>query len=119
MAQEKNNTTLILNIIITLLLIALVTVSAYRKMPVDDPGEYDTCVEWQGGIGLDNLITKLYDFREGKIIREYYIEGPMDLVFHEPGNEDNIEVRLKCVRFAKTITVTPIGDVVEDAVALP
>lgn len=100
-----DKTTIILNVIIIAVLVGLFIQRAVTDKPSDDPGTYDFCVEWDGGITRENIIWKAYNFRTQTINWDWKIEGYDELVRFNPDNEEEEYGTHYCVRAVKSVPI--------------
>lgn len=105
-----------LAIVVIIGLLGYMTIRNYT--PLNDPGEYDFCVEWEGDYTRENLIWKAYNYKDQEINFDWYMTGDL-LVRHNNSNPEEVFGEHFCIRKVKSVPISTMAiKRAEEAVSL-
>lgn len=91
---------------ITFVLLVGLLIQSQVNKPIEDPGEYNYCIEWAGiyPIHRSTLIKECYNFKTNDFICTWDFDSYDNLITYDYYNQTKVLNTFSCKRYVKTIT---------------
>lgn len=110
--EEKNNTWRIILDVIVVIVVLIATYSVIKSLN-KDKGEYNYCVEWEGGVAREDIpiayLRDCYNFETKTDICRVIIQPDQQLYVYQNGTSTPSDT-YRCIKYAKTISVSLAED---------